>query len=153
MNPLIGRPNHPTMKQRVKHGAGQYGISATRLDFLRIAISMLDDWKGNTCEGKYLKEIFKRRVSIKQRPDDWSSTHRSWGEASVINVTKSYAGQFWTDASGLEGKEILFLEGANGQIIAIDMSNSRITVVNAGKSNHVSLQKLVYEPLKYGRIR
>ena len=98
MNPLIGRPNHPTMKQRVKHGAGQYGISATRLDFLRIAISMLDDWKGNTCEGKYLKEIFKRRVSIKQRADGWSSTHRSWGEASVINVTKSYAGQFWNDA-------------------------------------------------------
>jgi hypothetical protein len=29
---------------------------------LRIAKAMLDDWQNDTCEGKYLKNIFENRI-------------------------------------------------------------------------------------------
>ena len=50
------------MSERIKQGAGQYGISATRYDFLRIAKAMMDDWQNDTCEGRYLKEMYGRRI-------------------------------------------------------------------------------------------
>ena len=34
----------------------------TRYDYLRIARAMLQDWQNDTCEGKYLKSIFERKV-------------------------------------------------------------------------------------------
>ena len=35
---------------------------ATRYDYLRIAKAMLDDWQNDTCEGKYLKSFYERKV-------------------------------------------------------------------------------------------
>ena len=37
----------------------------TRYDYLRIARAMLHDWQNDTCEGKYLKSIFERKVKKK----------------------------------------------------------------------------------------
>jgi hypothetical protein len=45
------------------------------------------------------------------------------------------------------------MKGNNGQSIAIDMDNSRIIIINAGKDRHFNTYKLGVEPLKYGRIR
>ena len=36
-----------------------YGMHITRYDYLRIAVAMLNDWNENTCEGQYLKSLFK----------------------------------------------------------------------------------------------
>ena len=52
MNPLMDHSWSLTMSERIKQGAGQYGISATRYDFLRIAKAMMDDWQNDTCEGR-----------------------------------------------------------------------------------------------------
>ena len=153
MNPLEGLPYFASTEDRIKQGAGRYGVSATRYDYLRIAKAMMDDWQNDTCEGKYLKSIYDRRVSRNRRIDTWNKKDRRWGEADFVNVSKTYGGQFWTDIVGLLGRNVLVMNGANGQMIAMDMDNSRIVVVSAGKSNHVNMKKLAYEPLKYGRIR
>ena len=153
MNPLEGNPYLASTEDRIKQGAGRYGVSATRYDYLRIAKAIMDDWQNNTCEGKYLKSIYDRRVSANRRVNTWNKKDRRWGEASMGGISTKYGGQFWTDAAGFIGRNVLSMNGANGQEIAMDMDNSRIVVVSAGKSNHVNMKKLAYEPLKYGRIR
>ncbi len=43
-------------------GNGHPNIMATRFDYLRIAKAIMDDYQNDTCVGKYLKEIYKRRI-------------------------------------------------------------------------------------------
>lgn len=152
-NPLINRDETPSTKKRIEQGAGRYGIMATRYDYLRIAKAMMDDWQNETCEGKYLKEIYKRRVSKNRSHERWDSSDRKWGKANFGGLSTRYGGQFHTDVIGLWNRNILVLNGANGQQIVIDMDNSRIVVINAGKSNNYDSYKLGFEPIKYGRIR
>ena len=45
-----------------KEGNANIMFYATRYDYLRIAKAMLDDWQNDTCEGKYLKDIFENRI-------------------------------------------------------------------------------------------
>ena len=144
---------NPSMQERIDQGAGRYGISATRYDYLRIAKLMVDDWQGDTCEGRYLKEIYNRRVPRNRRISSWNSADLKWGNPHFGHTAKTYGGQFWTDIIGLIGRNVLVMNGANGQNIAMDMDNSQIVVISAGKSKHVNMKKLAYEPLKYGRIR
>ena len=139
-------------KIRIKEGAGQYGISATRYDFLRIAKAIMEDWQNDTCEGKYLKEIYDRRVRTHRKSRSWNSQQGN-GYHAFMDTSVKYGGQFWTDFNGLWNKNILVMNGANGQEIAIDMDNSRIVVISAVKSGHFNTKKLGYEPIKYGRIR
>jgi hypothetical protein len=152
MNPTIATVNSLSTKNRIKEGAGQYGISATRYDFLRIAKAMLDDWQNETCEGKYLKEIYDRRVRTHRKSRSWNSLQDN-GYHAFMDTSEKYGGQFWTDFNGLWNKNILVMNGYNGQEIAIDMDNSRIIVISAVKSGHFNTKKLGYEPIKYGRIR
>ena len=155
MNPIEGfsRDQQPSMKIRISHGAGVYGISATRYDYLRIAKAILDDWHNNTCVGKYLKEIYAKRVPTHYRKAKWDSSDRRWGKVDFWNLSKNYAGQFYTDIKGLENKTILVMNGANGQQIAIDIDDKRIVVMNAAMEKFYDTYKLGFEPLKYGRIR
>ena len=153
MNPLDNRIYPPPIDERIKQGAGRYGVSATRYDYLRIAKAMMDDWQNDTCEGRYLKEIYNRRVPRNRRISSWNSADLKWGNPHFGHTAKTYGGQFWTDIVGLLGRNVLVMNGANGQNIAMDMDNSRIVVISAGKSRHVNMKKLAYEPLKYGRIR
>jgi hypothetical protein len=153
MNPLDNRIYPPPIDERIKQGAGRYGVSATRYDYLRIAKAMMDDWQNDTCEGRYLKEIYNRRVPRNRRISSWNSADLKWGNPHFGHTAKTYGGQFWTDIVGLLGRNVLVMNGANGQNIAMDMDNSRIVVISAGKSKHVNMKKLAYEPLKYGRIR
>ena len=140
-------------KIRIKEGAGQYGISATRYDFLRIAKAIMDDWQNDTCEGQYLKELYDRRVRNHKKSISWNSLQDDGRHHAFMDTSAKYGGQFWTDFNGLWNKNILVMNGYNGQEIAIDMDNSRIVVISAVKSGHYDTKKLGYEPIKYGRIR
>ena len=155
MNPIesYSRDRQPSMKTRIRQGAGVYGISATRYDYLRIAKAILDDWNSDTCVGKYLKEIHAKRVPTNFRNARWDSSDRRWGKVDFWNLAKSYAGQFYTDIKGLRNKTVLVMNGANGQQIAIDTDENRIVVINAAMEKFYDTYKLGYEPLKYGRIR
>ena len=66
---------------------------ATRYDYMRIAKLMLDDWRNDTCVGKYLKTIFESRyaknVPAKYDPFDYA---------------KSYAGMMHTGFKNFSSK-------------------------------------------------
>lgn len=153
MNPLMDHSWSPTMKERIKQGAGQYGISATRYDFLRIAKVMMDDWQNDTCEGNYLKDIYKRSISKNNKDERWDSSDRRYGKANFGGLTRRYGGQFHLGVVGLRGRNLLHMNGYNGQQIVIDMDESRIIVIGAAKAKDYDTYKLGFEPIKYGRIR
>lgn len=143
----------PTTVERINQGAGRYGIQATRYDYLRIAKTIMEDWQQDTCEGKYLKEIYKKRVSTHKRHGEWNGVGRRWGKPGFEMMAAKYAGQFWTDIKGLRGKKVLALSGAFGQQIAINLDDSRIVVIAAQQEMYYDTRRLGYEALKYGRVR
>jgi len=44
-----------------------YSYYASRYDYLRIAVAMLEDWNNNTCEGQYLKSLWENRINKVQK--------------------------------------------------------------------------------------
>ena len=97
---------------------------ATRFDYLRIAKAIMDDYQNDTCVGKYLKEIYERRIpkNLDQK-----------GERNepAFNFTYSYGGQFHMDFPGLKDQILFGMGGYGGNMIIIDVKNSRILVVNS----------------------
>jgi len=127
------------------NGTGHPNIMATRFDYLRIAKAMMDDYQNDTCVGKYLKEIHKRRIPKTAR----------YKNQPEYNLTKSYGGQFHMDYPGLKNKVIFGMGGYGGQAILIDMENSRIVVVNSLHYNRdkykYNVKKLLIDPIKKGK--
>ena len=132
--------------QREENGNGHPNISATRFDYLRIAKAMMDDYQNDTCVGKYLKEIHKRRI-----PKNYNNNKNE----PEYNRTKSYGGQFHMDYPGLKDKVIFGMGGYGGQAILIDMENSRIVVLNSLHYNNgtykYNVKKLLIDPIKKGK--
>lgn len=156
MNP-VRTSSSDLMAERIRQGAGQYAIDATRYDYLRLAKAIMDDWQQETCVGGYLREIYSRRIIIPRSPDNpvdkWDGSMRRWGYPQFGTLSYGYAGQFWVELKDFRSRNILMMIGADGQNIAIDMDNSRIIVVNAGQEGWGNLYTLAYEPLRYGEIR
>ena len=69
-----------------ENGISQSNLRVSRYDWLRIAKAMMDDYQNDTCVGKYLKEVYKRRVP-KNTTKHMLEPH--------YNRTKSYGGQFY----------------------------------------------------------
>ena len=153
MNPLSPRSIPNTTENRILQGAGQYGISATRYDFLRIAKAMMDDWKNQTCEGTYLREIYDNSVRTNKR-DTWNMTLADKGRMlGFQRVAKGYAGQFWVNIQSMDDDVVFVMSGADGQQIAINMSKSRIVAFAAGQEEFYDTKTLGMETLKFGRIK
>ena len=126
-------------------GNGHPNIMATRFDYLRIAKAIMDDYQNDTCVGKYLKEIYKRRIPKGSKQQ----------EEPFYNRTKSYGGQFHMDYPGLKDKIIFGMGGYGGNAILIDMENSKILVVNSlhynNKQYKYNHKKLLLDPFKKGK--
>ena len=126
-----------------EYGPGRYSFNASRYDYLRIAKAIMDDYQSDTCVGKYLKEIHKRRIS------------KGGAEEPRFNSTRSYGGQFHMDYPGLKDRVVFGLGGFGGQAILIDVENSRIVVLNSLHYNHerfkYSHKKLLIDPIKNGK--
>jgi hypothetical protein len=126
-------------------------IHASRYDYLRIAVSMLMDWQTNSCEGKYLKEVYAKRQP-KDNPDKAFQkdlkTH-NWHNFSY----DGYGGFFHTDLFNADKKRmILAMDGFGGQMIVIDFDEERIVVTNA-IYNNFHWKKIVRDVIKTGKIR
>ena len=76
----------PIIKNLTEQGAWQYGISATRYDYLRIAEAVLSDWKNDTCEGKYLKGLYDQAVSTDQKDRTWKKWSGSGRKTPAVLV-------------------------------------------------------------------
>ena len=122
---------------------------ATRLDYLRIAKMMMDDYQNNTCFGKYLKEIYKRKI-----PKNLGNHEGMRGEPR-FNRTLSYGGQFHLDWPGLKNRTVFAMGGRSGQAILVDMDSSRIIVINSIHYNNgryrFNEKKLLTNPIKLGK--
>ncbi len=95
---------------------------ATRYDYLRLAIAMLDDWKRDGCMGKYLKEIHERRISKNAS----MPSGRKW----QAKYWRGYGGFFHTDLLKMSDRHIMGMNGLGGQLLWIDFDNSRILALH-----------------------
>ena len=129
-----GRQNGIKYKYLVndEDGALRYSMELNRYDFLRVAKAMLDDWKNDTCVGKYLKTIHERKIP---------KNHKE------RKPSKSYGGQFHFDYTGFKNRIIFGLDGAYGQSILIDMDNSKIVSINSIHTNY-NWHKIALSALK-----
>ena len=101
-----------------KNGKGiSYNYYASRYDYLRISIAMLEDWNNNTCEGQYLKSLYENRI------DKWSEELGK--ERNIMETTNSYNGQFYSDINGID-RPIFVMDGFGGQSHVIDFEKNRV---------------------------
>lgn len=135
-----GRREGIKYKYDVKDSDGplRYSMEATRYDHLRIARAILDEWKNDTCVGKYFKEIYDRRIPKKRK---------EYTKTVAYTYGKSYGGQFHFDFGGFKDRKIFALDGAYGQSILIDMDNSKIVSINAIHMNY-NWHKIALQALK-----
>jgi len=113
----------------------------TRYDYLRIARAMLQDWQNDTCEGKYLKSIFERKVKKKH---DYRSKNRAFTN------TKSYGGFFHLEPSGMKKRHIFVMDGYGGQTLTIDFDTGRIVTTMAIHRNF-NWMKIGHSVIKKGK--
>jgi len=115
---------------------------ATRYDYMRFAIAMLDDWKNNTCVGQYLTEVHDNGTRIRGfYPTDFR-----------LAMATRYGGFFFTHLKGMRDRKVLYMDGYGGQALMIDFDNSRIVSVNAAHDNY-NWDELVYQAIKHGDIQ
>jgi hypothetical protein len=124
---------------------GRYSFYANRYDYLRIAKAIMDHWNNDTCVGKYLKEMYERRISKGYK--NYNGDRQ--GQITIAHYTKKYGGQFHFDivSFSLTNKKILGMDGRGGQQIIIDFEKERIIVVNS-IDRHYNWKKIVLEKLK-----
>jgi CubicO group peptidase (beta-lactamase class C family) len=120
---------------------------ATRYDYLRIAKAIMDDYQKQNCVGKYLKEIYERRIPK-------NINHDGMRGEPLFNRTKSYGGQFHLDYPGLKDKIVFGMGGYGGKAILIDVEDSRIVILHSQHFNNnkfkYSVKKLLINPIKKG---
>tara|TARA_Y100001936_G_scaffold242473_1_gene279795 strand:- start:119 stop:1510 length:1392 start_codon:yes stop_codon:yes gene_type:complete len=114
---------------------------ATRYDYLRMSKAMLDDWQNDTCEGKYLKSLFERKIN---KNAEWENNKDSFG------LTKSYAGFFHTGLKGMQKRPIFIMDGYGGQIFTIDFERGRI-VATMAIHRDFNWKKIGYSVIKKGK--
>ena len=119
-----------------------YQFHATPEDYMRIAITMMEDIQQETCVGRYLTELQQSSVRKQMNKIADTKMHQS---------TSSYGGQFHLKYRGLAGRSVLGLEGYGGQYILIDATTSRIVVVNTIHTDY-GWNSLVLKAIKNGDI-
>jgi len=123
-------------------GPGHYMFFATRYDYMRFALSLLEDWREQSCVGQYLKNVYEKRVSMR---------HNFKDPQRMTDVAKSYGGQFLFDFDGVRNRTWFGMSGYGGQNILIDMNSGRIVVVNSAHTNF-DWRSLVYKVVKTGSL-
>jgi hypothetical protein len=114
-----------------------YAFYITRYDFLRIAVTILEDWESNTCEGKYLKSLWEKRVNKEQM-------YRN--DYDGFTNPKHYGGQFHMGISGKRDTPIFIMDGFGGQTININFEDKKIISTLSVHRNY-NWMKLVHEKL------
>lgn len=123
-----------------------YSFYITRMDLLRVAVAMMKDYQEQTCVGKYLKES-------QNQAKDWYSGRMESDNARfwINNYAGKYGAQFYFNFHGMSGRNILATEGKSGQIMMIDMDNSRIVVTNSA-ANMWDKQTFILNVIKDGKL-
>ena len=109
-------------------------VWASRHDYLRIAIAMLDDWRADNCVGQYLKELYQRRLKALPPKSD-GRHHRLFRKNShKYQRDYDYGGFFHINPSKTD--DIVFvMHGFGGQIVAINFDTGTIVVAHSAYEN------------------
>ena len=102
-------------------------VWVTRYDYLRIAIKMLEDWNSNNCVGKYLKQLYLKRVKGNfgtEYGHGLFRRHHRYGK------DYDYAGFFHTNIANTEDT-IFGMAGYGGQYLFINFDTGTIVSTNA----------------------
>jgi len=128
-------------------GLARTTFYATRMDYLRIAQAMLEDWQADTCEGRFLKEVYARRA-VKQ------GDQMQYGNPSgPFWAFRGYGGFFHTDYYNFnKNRNIISMDGYGGQMIVIDFDQSRIVAVHAVHNNY-DWKALIADVIDTGKFR
>ena len=112
-------------------------VLATRYDYLRILISMLEDWQNDTCVGKYLKELYKRSVSGLPggRTGLNERTYRRY----------NYGGYFYMDVRGT-GRNVYGMSGFGGQNFFVNFDTGTIVIAQAVHGDY-DLSTLIFDAI------
>ena len=113
----------------------------TRYDYLRVARAMLQDWQNDTCEGKYLKSIYERKVKKNYDYGD---------KKEAFTNTRSYGGFFHLEPSGMKKRHIFVMDGYGGQTLTIDFDTGRIVTTLAIHRNF-NWMKIAHSVIKKGK--
>ena len=111
----------------------------------------MEDWKNDTCEGKYLKKLYKRAVPTGQK-GNWRK-YRDGGYPGFDSATSKYAGQFYVRVNGIYDKNIIVMIGADGQQIVINLDDERIVVMSAGQEGWYNTKRIAYDLIKSGKMK
>jgi len=123
-----------------------YSYYASRYDYLRIAVAMLEDWNRNTCEGQYLKSLFENRIK-KIDPSDPTAWSFESNSDDGYGSTSTYGGQFHMGISGKREVPIFVMDGYGGQSHNIDFENNKIISIMAIHRDY-DWKMLVHQKLK-----
>jgi hypothetical protein len=116
-------------------------LLATRYDYLRIAKTMLNDWQNDTCEGKYLKSLYERKIN----------KNRDYGDKKhAFSISSSYGGFFHLDQSGLKNRHVFIMDGHGGQTYTIDFDKGRI-VATMAIHRDFNWKKIAHSVIKKGK--
>lgn len=103
-------------------GVIQSNFKASRYDYLRIGIAILNDWNSDSCIGNYLKDVYANRVS-----------------KGAFNVgdgySQSYAGFFHTNYPGISDA-VMGMDGYGGIALLINFDDNRIVYTHAVHRNY-----------------
>ena len=102
---------------------------------------MLQDWQNNTCEGKYLKSLYERKVKKNYKYSDNKQAHRN---------TKSYGGFFHLEPSGMKKRHVFVMDGYGGQTLMIDFDTGRI-VTTLAVHRDFNWMKIAHSVIKKGK--
>jgi len=119
-----------------------YQFHATPEDYMRIAVTIMEDLQQNTCVGQYLKELQILKIPKKMN---------KLPNFPMFKKSKSYGGQFHLNYKQMEKRDLFGMDGYGGQSILIDATNSRIVVVNTVHTNY-DWDTLVFKAIKNGHI-
>ena len=123
-----------------------YSYHVTRLDFLRIAEAIMKDYQNKTCVGNYLRESQKQALNwYKYGPTKDNS--RFW----INRYSKKYGSQFYFDFYRMKNRNIIAADGLNGQIMLIDLDNSKIVTTNSAATGW-NVNKLVLSVIRKGKL-
>ena len=118
-----------------KKGVIQSNFKASRYDYLRIGMAILNDWNSDTCIGNYLKDVYANRVA-----------------KGVYNVgdgySQSYAGFFHTNYPGISDT-VMGMDGYGGIGLLINFDDNRIVYTHAVHRNY-NYKSLVLKAIDKG---
>ena len=103
-----------------EHGNQRYTFWAKSEDYLRVAKTIMNDYKSDSCIGDYLRMIYDNRVDKKKKEYD--------SNKGIGPYSRQYGGQFHFPKIG---KNVVFgMDGYAGQQVIIDITNGRIVIIH-----------------------